>query len=478
MAIFTYKQALQNNNVRPSDVKSVNPATGERKTSSFLSDAFDDVKQIGTDIATSFRERRAIVQEAQSAQARGDQGGGSTLFQTAGQGASLVSDVFGSIIKGGVKAILRQGAEDSIKQGIQSVAGPVVNSDMVESIITKYKSLDDETKRNLEGALGLGTLAVDVATLGVGKKGLEVGVKTAVNTGSKILDTTADTIKPLIKFAGEAGETFTKSADPVNIMQRVARIPKGAQAKFKQTAKESVGEFLNKRDIYGNTEQIATKLYKRFDKAKTLADTELAKLKGTFKDDSIKTAIDDLVAREARVSSPGAPSRDLSAINSLAKKYEAVGLDMTEINRVKGMYERNVKLDFLKKANVPEDVARANNVDDAIRSFQFKKADELGLKNLPAINRETRLSKQLLDAIEKETAGGAGNNAITLTDYILLAGADPTAISSFLGKKIFSSKGIQSAIAKRLYKGKKLGQVKAKTGPAKPGLLDFLKKKY
>lgn len=269
------------------------------------------------------------------------------------------------------------------------------------------------------------------------------------------------------KASGVVGKL---TPDASNIMQRVARVSKGKQAGFEKTAGESVGEYLDKRKIYGNIDQISTKLYDRFTKSKAEADAGLAQLKGRYKSPQVTTALDDLYARELKVSSPGAPSPDLATIKELMKANKSGGLDMSQINEAKRIYERTVKLDYIKQ-NLPESVARAQNIDTAIREWQLSKAKELGFKNLDAINRETRLARQLLNDIGKEYAGSAGNNAVSLTDWIMLSGGDPTAISGFLIKKGFSSKAVQSAVAKFISRNKQgLGDVKAimNTTPTQP----------
>ena len=258
---------------------------------------------------------------------------------------------------------------------------------------------------------------------------------------------------------------ITKSLTPSSskIMQRVARISKGKQAKFEQTAGESIGDYLTKRGIYGNVDELSQKLYTRFTSSKEAADKALASLPGRFQSRPVKTALDELVDREIRVSSPGAPSPDINRVRELSNKYETGGLTMSEINETKRLYERNIKLDFLRQ-NLPESVARANNIDNALRTWQFNQADKLGLKNLPGINKETRLAKQLLDDIGKEYSGAAGNNAVNLTDWILLSGGDPTAVSAFLVKKTLSSKGVQSKIAKLIGPKPSVGLPEAKFG--------------
>lgn len=312
------------------------------------------------------------------------------------------------------------------------------------------------TNRAVEDVANLNTVVGTVAGFKAGSGKLGGPIKRSSNV--------IDDIPP-----GGGGGATGKVAGlvdkvPENIMQRVARISKAKQAKFEATAGESVGKYLTKRGIFGNVDEISTKLYDRFSKSKNTADEALATLKGTFDPAPVKTALSELLGRESRVSTPGAPSPILGRVEQLYAKLNREGLTMAEINEVKRLFESSVKLDYLKQ-NLPESVARANNIDDAIRNWQFKQAETLGLKNLPQINRETRLARQLLNDIGQEYAGSAGNNAFSLTDYILLAGGDPTAIATFLTKKTLSSKGVQSFIAKKLNKGKEtVGDVKADLG--------------
>ncbi len=295
----------------------------------------------------------------------------------------------------------------------------------------------------------------DINTIAGALTGGKGGNKVATNLEKAVIPESI-----AIKKLTETIKSSTAKA-PENIMQRVARIPKGAQAKFEQMAGESVGKYLTKRGIYGNVDEISSQLYKRFQNSKGEADSALAKLPGEYQPAPIKTALNELTQREGRVSSEGAPSPDLARVTELSKKLETSGLNHSEINEVKRIYERNIKLDFLKQ-NLPEGVARANNIDSAIRKWQLEEANKAGLKNLDKINKETQLSKQLVDSLGKEYSGSKGNNAISLTDWIMLSGGDPTSIAGFLTKKTFSSKSVQSAIAKALNRKKPImGEVKA-----------------
>lgn len=326
------------------------------------------------------------------------------------------------------------------------------------------------------GAVGKATLAGKIG------KGLVQGAKVGAVSGGAYgageeLQDTKSTLGSTLKAGalgtaiggatgGVLGGTFPavtagiKSLKPEKIMNRVARVNPSDAIKFKKLANTDIGDYLIKRGIYGNDEEIVTQLSDRFIRSKDVADEAIAKLGGTWKHKPVTTALDDLLARETRISSEGAPSRDLARITELVNKNKLDGLEMKEINEVKRLYERNIKLDYLKQ-NLPESVARANTIDDAIRTWQFAQADKLGLKNLPEINKETQLARQLGDALLKKGQSQQGNNAFGLTDAILISGGDPQAIAMLLTKKTFGSKGVQSAIAKKLAPKASVGQPEA-----------------
>jgi len=331
----------------------------------------------------------------------------------------------------------------------------------------------DPNFRDTVDAVGnIARLAGAVEGAGVAGRSVVAGVKAL----GPIAQQTSKALGGITETGAQGIARATASAlDPANIMQRVARVSKGRQAEFQKVAGESIGEYLVKRGIFGNVDELTGKLFERFTKSKAQADTGFASLKGNFKNTAVGNALKQLVDRERKISSPGAVSRDLERIVELQKLHKGRGLTMTEINEVKRFFERNVKLDFLK-ANLPDKVAGANTVDSAIRKFQFDKASELGFKNIAEINRETRLAKQLLDDLGKEYAGNAANNAISLTDWVVLSGGTPASAAGFITKKALSSKGLQSKIAERIAPEPTVGVPQAVLGePTVDGFINFIK---
>ena len=363
------------------------------------------------------------------------------------------SRAFGETVIGAGKTVLPQETEEAIGSEVTKIGKGLAQTQGVKDLMSVYSSLDPETKRNVDNALGFGEGLAEILTGGVASRVTKPIVKAGretVGSVGRIASETADSLVGIVD-KGTTGIQKATSAtlDPTKIMQRVARISKGKQAAFEKQAGQSVGSYLVDNGIFGDIDEITTQLFDKFQKSRQVADDSLAKLKGNFKAKPVETALQTLFERETRVSSPGALSKDFARVRQLQQKYNAEGLNMSEINEVKRIYERNIKVDYLKSQN-PEGVAKATSLDTALREWQFAQAEKLGLKNLNDINKNTRLSKQLLDDLGKEYAGSAGNNAVTLTDWIILSGLDPTAISAFIAKKSFSDKGIQSAIAKRL----------------------------
>jgi len=170
----------------------------------FLQDAGSDLGQIVTDTKKSLSERGTKMGEAMDAAVEGKQGVLRTIAQQAGQGFGAISDIFGNVIKGVVKSVLPQKSETAIKTGVEDTITPVMQTDLVKGVIEKYNSLDEKTKRDIDSALGVGSFALDVATLGGGAKVGEQGVKIAGETALKAGEVAGQVAEEAGKIAGGA----------------------------------------------------------------------------------------------------------------------------------------------------------------------------------------------------------------------------------------------------------------------------------
>lgn len=146
--------------------------------------------------------------------------------------------------------------------------------------------------------------------------------------------------------------------------------------------------------------------------------------------------IDDLDTRLTKTESP-----DMDRLKRLKAKYEDSGLTMSEINEVKRLYSQNHKYSFVDAGSEP--ALRSRNLQDGLRKWQFKVAEENGLTNLKEINKTTQGWKTFADSLSKKIQGSSGNNAISLTDWIALSGGSPENIALYLGKKLASSERVK-----------------------------------
>lgn len=132
---------------------------------------------------------------------------------------------------------------------------------------------------------------------------------------------------------------------------------------------------------------------------------------------------------------------------------------MSEINEIKRLYSNNYKYSFVDAGS--ESALRSRNLQDAVRKWQFKVAEENGLTNLKEINKTTQGWKTFADSLSKKIQGSSGNNAVSLTDWIALSGGSPENIALYLGKKLASSDTVKRGAIKLFSKKTKPSIIQA-----------------
>ena len=410
--------------------------------SSFLGRAGEKVKEAG--------KERDVVTKARK---EGKQGLIETGIQHLGGILGLGFDIASEA------PIIKQGFEMFGKGvGALSETAPIKKAGEVISPATgfalgQYEKLSPERKRTV-GALG------EIAST--------IPFGAPAKTAKVVSKVTKPLEKGLGKLAGEASKTTKTGISKIipessssDIMNRVARLKPTDASKFEKLAGKSHGEYLTETGNFGAPDVILKKEADKFITSKTSVDTELAKLKGTFKEGSVKDALDELVEKAKSVSSENVKAPYLEEALTLQNKYNKSGLTMSEINQVKRLYEGKVKLGYNKLMNADK-VEKATNIDNALRKWQSKRAEDLGFKNIKELNKQTQLSKFMIDKLGDQVIGKSGLNGISLTDWIVLSGGSGASLSGFLTKKFFSSKSVQSKIAEILNKSDIQGLIKPK----------------
>lgn len=232
-------------------------------------------------------------------------------------------------------------------------------------------------------------------------------------------------------------------------LQNMNRLTKGEQSAFQKMTGTSQGQWMNERWLIVGWEEAIEKLGDYFLDSKKKVDDAMGTIQGNYKNDMLDLMLEDSVRFAKDTLNEG-----LERVSELQQKAKEIWLTMSEINEVKRFYEQNNKFTYGKDITAGEKSIRATNIDNAVREWQIKTAEENGFDNLREMNKETQASKFLLDKLVKNENGRLGNNYFTLTDYITGVGAtvNPSMLTVLVGKKIANSNWFRKGYVKVLNK--------------------------
>lgn len=293
-----------------------------------------DIKGIGSDIAESYSKTSGKVGEI----AQSDVGLGRKLFQGLGQAAGFVSSGIGSIFTGGVKALTPEAIQKPAGEAITSVAQKVVEAEPVKNMLNWYSNLPPEQQRDVDSVLGISSLALDVAGVGLGAKGVKAGAKVgmeAVETGAKAV---AKTYEPVIsKGMQVAKESISPTVSPEKALGEVLQ---GAEKTVSKETLEAVATL--------PTEKVKT--FKDLDKVITKKVDELAKKVDTDLDaDPTPIKLKDLTTTKTTSGGQAVKANYVEqAINHLEEAYGASG-DLVGAKEMKELLQRAKKTGLSRK---------------------------------------------------------------------------------------------------------------------------------
>lgn len=332
---------------------------------SFLQDAGQDIKQTGEGLGRAYEETKKKLGEISDAQASGEQGFGRSFLQSAGTVAGGISSGIGEVFKGAVKTAIPQSWETGIKEGITTgvkAALPVAKSidtaigSPVQSAIKSYETASPASKRDIDALLGAGSLALDVATAGFGKKAGETvvkkGVEVAGELGTKAVRTGEAVIKeakPAVKSAAERiKELAYPSPTPIKAVGEVAQgTSKDITPVVKALSALDTTGVKTFSDLGGKIKGKIKELSKQVDAdlaidatKKTLGDLNIIEKTKDGLDvvtNPVKTALDNLSEYYTKIGD----NLKLAEVESIVKKAVTEGIDNVDINNLAREYGRN-----------------------------------------------------------------------------------------------------------------------------------------
>jgi len=431
-----------------------------------LQETGQDIRETGQALKSSLSSTRTKIGEANRARARGEQGFARTLGQNIGNIAGGLSKGIGDVVIGAGKTLLPQGAEEGIKTGltktiqkITPIAKQVDKSlgNPVGTFINNYQSLDAKSKRDVDALFGITSLAVDVATLGVGKKVVGVGARTAVGAGKQAVKGTGKALSTVGAVGEKAGKKVVSASFPQTPLQSAktiafkAKTPLktrlGDAAKGVSKAPITVADVAVKHNLVGLTRsQIATKAKKISNNLfKTKVEPAFKKIKTTYNKNEI---FDDITRQIQKMADP---TRKRSLQNAL----DAVEADFKHITRISVKRLDKIKSDLAKRlpAKVWKGQDIAGDVNE-IRRLMSNKMRQLVRKELPkevrTIYDEYGSFLEIIQKGEKSLTTGLDKGVLGLTsEAIRIAG---TPISTIGGKAIHKASEVVRKTGQKLLK--------------------------
>lgn len=345
----------------------------------------------------------------------------------------------------------------------QAVSDVIMKNPEVASGFTKLASFLDQ---NPEIGRALTTANNVLVLEGAGRAGID-GFNAAKNVSQTAIGNIESTIAGTRGKIGPA-VSGAVSETPEVIMNRVARLKPTDYTRFENISGKTPGQYLVETGNFGAPDKIIAAEAEKFATSKTSVDTELGKLPGTYQPGVVQDALEQLVSKAERISTPSVPAKYLIEAKTLLAKFNQNGLTMSEINQVKRLFEREVKLGYrgVGAQINPEAVQQATNIDSAMREWQVNKAGQLGFENIAELNKQTQISKFLIDKLGAQVVGKSGLNGINLTDWIVLSGGNPSSVAGFVVKKFLSTKSVQARIAELLNQKETKGIITPKVTPS------------
>ena len=420
------------------------------------------LSRIANDAVNNYQTAKNTLDTAKS-DPSGNMGSDFTALTSAvASNAKTIPDTVAEAIKslpGGETVLNSLG--DIIGQAFHAATNKLAQTDLIKGAAGNdvvgpggiHNYVPNQTTAPLENVLknvsNIGDTASSLATLDAVPSVASFTRKVA-DVSKAGVSTAVDTVKSGISKVPNSTFLNNISRPEVasSIMDKVARVKPTDYTEFKDmSGGKSIGQYLTETGNTNAPDAIVANEAQKFVQSMKEVDSTLEQIPGTFKDESIKQALKGLQERSISTSAGKIKPTWNSELNGYIKAYNQGGLDMSQINELKRLYEREVRLSYKKDITAGTALKKATNVDSALRDWQFKTAADNGFTNIADMNKQTQMSRFIIDKLGDSLVGKSGLNNVSLTDWVMLSGGDPTAVGGFLTKKFFSSKSVQAKIA-------------------------------
>ena len=396
-------------------------------------------------------------------QATGQQGSVRSALQKLGIGAGYASNVAGEAIIGAGKALLPQSAETAIQTGVKKAVTPIVQSQPVQNILSKYeelKTVNPKLAQDIDSILGLGQLALDVTGVGVGSKGAKVAGKAgmeAVQTGAESAIRGAKVAGEAIGNVAEAGAKIAGDVIPTRkgvISGQISKaldLTPGDISNIKSSTGNDVGEWIsNKNLIGGNKEETLNAIKGYTDTQYKAVRDEIAKVKKTYTLNDMPRMKDSIILLESQVKGVPGLEDTFKEVRSLLRKKS---YKLSDAQRVKELLDEQFSL-FKATGDVKEGTIKKGlaNVRKGVKEFIEKEVKDTTGTDIRALNNDVSTGMSILEDASIRSSRDLTRANVSLSDLGFfgtgsLIGTPLFGAAALLGKRIIESPTVRLKIA-------------------------------
>ncbi len=320
--------------------------------------------------------------------------------------------------------------------------------------VDRYGSVDSAAETLKEDPVGFAAdIAGALSAAGAGLKAVGAGkVGTRASAAGRAVDP--------VRAAGKAGKVVTspvrKAIKPTKAAERlVAGSLKLTKSQAKNIAKPTVAgmtpeKWILSKGIAGSFDDIMSQLDDMHRISKATLDDGLAGIAQTFdKTDDVSKILANLDDLYSGV--PGLED-ELAKVKALAKKD---ALTLSEFNETKRILDQANQI-FAKSGDIKSST-QATGLSKLRKSLKEFIEDEAAKFDVDAksLNKDTQVSKAVLDAMADSGAISRGNRVASLTDIIVATGATGVGgaqfgIGAIVAKKIAENPAVRTRFARML----------------------------
>lgn len=428
------------------------------------SETRQDIKETGQGIKESIQKRLSNIDTIRQAKDTGEQSGARSVFQTVGQVAGGISDVIGEATIGAGKALLPQETEDKISSTVQAgIERGMERADPRDTLLSKYqeiKQTNPKLARDIDSALGITALGLDVATVGVGSQ----GAKATARAGKRAVDTAIDTVSTTARQGADnitegiarVASDFIPSTDRIVNTQvtKALDLTAGDVKNINLSTGNEVGEYLATKNLIGNTKDETQELINNFYETQYNAvRSEIGKVDKVY--DIKKASRVEQALKEIKKKIKGVSGLEdvNSEVDTLLKKKN---ISLNDAQRTKELLDEHFQL-YKVTGDVKEGTEKSglDNIRRDIKEFIEKEVKDTTGEDIASLNNDVATSRAITDAIVERSTRGLTRSNIKLGDLGVFGvassiGSPLFGAAAVFAKKIIESPTIQLRMAKYL----------------------------